>query len=112
MYARFLMIVILMCFGANFASAGIMVRAEQVPEAVVSMSMPVDDDAPALPAAFQQGDLSLDLTVTSSHTSGSSVAMSVDAFAASVDVPMAEFVRVWSSTLPTCPFLEAKLKPA
>ncbi|TWU19985.1 hypothetical protein [Allorhodopirellula heiligendammensis] len=112
MFTRLLLAVILSALGAHCASAGVLVSAEQTPQAVNSMSMPVEDDSPIALPALEKGDLACEMTLTSSYSGASSVAMSDWTSMLPAEAPLSEVIRVWSSTLPTCPFLESKLKPA
>lgn len=112
MLTRLLLAVILAFVGAQCASAGVLVRAEQTPEAVGVMSMSVDDDVPLGAPAFEKGDASFGMTVTSSFSSTSMVAFSECCALLVCNAPVAEIIRVQSALLPTCPFLEVKLKPA
>lgn len=112
MFIRFVLTAILFSLGAQFASAGILVRADQTPEAVDSLTMPVEDDSPLTIPAFEKGDFACDMTVTSSYSIASSAAMNDWSSVLATEAPLSEKIRVWSSTLPTCPFLEVKLKPA
>lgn len=112
MFTRFLLVVILAIVGAQCASAGVLVRAEQTPESVGVMSWSVDDSTPLGVPAVEKGDAAFGITVISTYTSVSAVAHFDASSAMKSAAPLSETIRVWSATLPTCPFLEAKLKPA
>ncbi len=112
MFTRLFLAVILTALGAQWASAGVLVRAEQVPAVVNEMTAPVPGEVPIAPPAFDQADFSLDVSLTSTSVIAGGFALSVWSNDLTADAPLREVIRVWSSKLPTCPFLEAKLKPA